>query len=93
MTCSHCHGHNGPDVCKPCQEAYDAQIDAEDAAEAEIKALGWHVDYRPPPIPIRSMDFQFYHDDYDGPECWMCGCAGSLVESLERIKELIEDNE
>lgn len=28
----------------------------------------WVIYYDPPPIPIRSSDYHFTHDDYDGAE-------------------------
>jgi len=29
---------------------------------------GWHIAYDPPPIPVRTCDWQFWHDDFDGAE-------------------------
>ena len=26
------------------------------------------IEHNPPPIPVRSHDWQFWHRDYDGPE-------------------------
>lgn len=32
----------------------------------DITYRGYRIDYDPPPIPIRSCDWQFVHEDYDG---------------------------
>jgi hypothetical protein len=29
---------------------------------------GYHIYFDPPPIPTRSCDWHFYHDDFDGAE-------------------------
>ena len=31
-----------------------------------IKYQGYTITYDPPPIPLRSFDWQFAHDGYDG---------------------------
>lgn len=54
----------------------------------------WSIHYDPPPIPVRSCDWQFSHDNFDasyeGPEDgWvgngLCGHAGSLAEAIAEI--------
>lgn len=54
---------------------------------------GYHIQYDPPPIPIRNADWQFHHDDYDGAEDSRdprCGFAASEAECREQI-DWIED--
>lgn len=45
----------------------------------------WWIRYDPPPIPLRSHDYQFWHDDYDGPPDDRCGSAPSLEEAKRMI--------
>lgn len=26
----------------------------------------WHIEYNPKPVPIRGIDWEYTHDDYDG---------------------------
>lgn len=49
----------------------------------------WHIHYDPKPIPDRSHDYSFYHDDHDG-ENGLCGTAGSVAKAWERIEEMEE---
>lgn len=48
---------------------------------------GWNISYNPKPIPNRSFDYDFYHDDYDG-ENGLCGNAASVEDAIEQIKEI-----
>ena len=53
----------------------------------------WHIYYDPPPIPYRTMDWSFYHDDFDGaPDSndRRCGSAES-VEGCIREIDLMEE--
>lgn len=43
--------------------------------------------YDPPPIPIRTMDYHYYHDDYDGEGDNRHGSAASI----EACKAEIDD--
>lgn len=52
---------------------------------------GYRIHYDPPPIPIRSCDWQFFHEDYDGPEDGRCGFAGSLADAKAEI-DMLEDD-
>lgn len=55
----------------------------------------WHVKHDPPPIPLRTMDWSFWHDDYDGaPDACDTrkGYAASAEEAVERIDEMVGDN-
>jgi hypothetical protein len=52
----------------------------------------WTIRFEPPPIPVRSCDWQFVHDDFDGAPDGndrRCGSAGSLAEAMAEI-DLIE---
>lgn len=60
----------------------------------------WTIYYDPPPIPTRSCDWHFYHDDYDGApihsESNDCpdkrsGDAASVEECLALIAEIEEE--
>lgn len=49
------------------------------------------ITYHPPPIPNRSMDYQWCHDSYDGaPDAGddRCGTAGSLEQAMSDIDAL-----
>lgn len=82
---------NGPNICKHCSEAEDIREARESIAYDEIKALGYTISYNPPPIPMRSCDYQFAHTDYDGPGDPRCGCAPCPELALEQIKEIEEE--
>ena len=47
------------------------------------------IAYDPPPIPTRSHDYQFVHEDYDGPEDLRCG-SGATVEDCKDLIDEIE---
>lgn len=47
----------------------------------------WWIIFDPPPIPYRGADWQFWHDDYDGPEDSRHGHAPSLEACLAEIDE------
>jgi hypothetical protein len=51
----------------------------------------WTIYYDPPPIPDRSCDFHFYHDDYDGAEDAndnRCGHGSSIEDCMKQIDDL-----
>ncbi len=31
-----------------------------------MKYRDFHISYDPPPIPVRSCDWHYWHDDFDG---------------------------
>lgn len=53
---------------------------------------GWHIQLNPKPIPDRSHDFDYYHDDYDHCSIeggnGLCGTASSRDDAIEQILEL-----
>lgn len=67
------------------------------SAERYEGATGtWWITYDPPPIPIRSHDYQFWHDDYDGaPDSGdtRCGSAPSVGEARSMIREYEEQHD
>jgi hypothetical protein len=52
---------------------------------------GYNIVHNPPAIPIRSCDWQYAHNGYDGPEDGRCGSAASLEDAKQYIDELIDD--
>lgn len=54
----------------------------------------WLITYDPPPIPIRTCDWQFVHDAYDGPgsQRVLSGSAASVQDALVQIAEIEEMN-
>lgn len=61
----------------------------------------WFITYDPPPIPTRSCDWRFVHEDYDGapieiggpPADHRCGHAASWNECVKLIQEIEDDDE
>lgn len=51
--------------------------------------LGWHIERGPKPIPTRSFDFDFWHDDHDGDN-GLCGNAKSVDDAIQQIREIEE---
>ena len=45
--------------------------------------------YNPPPIAVRCFDYEFSHDDYDGPGDNRCGTADSYAQAKEFIDEIL----
>lgn len=56
----------------------------------EIKHGPWRIYFEPPPIPIRTCDWQFVHDGYDGPGDRRHGSAASVEDAVEQIREIEE---
>ena len=54
---------------------------------------GYRIEYDPPPIPIRTCDWAWSHDGYDGPGDFRCGHSGSLEQAKADIDEQIADIE
>lgn len=66
----------------------DAALTA--APVKEVRYGRWMISYEPPPIPTRNCDWQFVHDDYDGPEDRRAGHAASIAQAMAEI-DLIEE--
>lgn len=52
---------------------------------------GFTIDHAPPPIPDRSHDWQFAHEDYDGPGDKRCGTGANVEDCKQQIDEILED--
>ena len=60
-----------------------------------IQYRGYHIYYDPPPIPIRTMDWHFAHDDFDGaPDSadHRAGSAASAKDCKHEIDEIEADD-
>jgi hypothetical protein len=51
---------------------------------------GWHIKYNPKPIPDRSHDWDYWHDDCDD-ENRLCGTAPSWQAAATTVAEIIEE--
>ena len=60
-----------------------------DLLSAEYR--GFKIKYDPPPIPLRTHDFQFAHTDYDGPSDHRCGTGCSVADCKAQIDEMIDE--
>ena len=49
--------------------------------------LDFYIQHSPPAIPLRAMDWQYWHKDYDGPEDGRCGTAASEEDAKTLIRE------
>jgi len=54
---------------------------------------GYIINHDQTPIPIRNHDWQFAHEEYDGPEDRRIGSAGSLEDAKREIDEMLLDAE
>lgn len=59
----------------------------------EGKTGVWCIRREPKPIPSRKFDYDFWHEDYDGPEDGRCGNAASPAACVARIEEMEADDE
>ncbi|BAK66849.1 hypothetical protein SLG_21740 [Sphingobium sp. SYK-6] len=57
-----------------------------------IRYGDWHIQYDPPPIPVRTMDWHYWHDDFDGADD-ACDNRYGSVASLEAAMDEIDDYE
>jgi len=57
-----------------------------------MKYRGYTIDHNPPPIPNRRWDWQYHHEDYDGPEDDRCGAVASLEAAKAEIDEQLDDD-
>lgn len=51
---------------------------------------GWHIEKNLKPIPIRSHDYDFWHDDYDGTDGGngLAGTAANVEDAIRQIEEI-----
>ena len=51
----------------------------------------WTIVYNPKPIPVKGIDYDAVHDDYDGEDVSLCLIAGSFDEAKEMIDDLEDE--
>ena len=56
----------------------------------EAKNGTWHIEYNPKPIPLSMHDYDFRHEDYDGPPDNRCGTGCSVIDCVEKIEEMYQ---
>jgi hypothetical protein len=56
-----------------------------------IEYRGYTIVHDPKPIPIRTKDWDYVHNEYDGPGDNRCGSTDSLESAKAAIDELYED--
>ena len=56
---------------------------------------GWNVVRDVKPIPIRTIDYNFWHDDHDGSDGGdgLAGWACSVKDAIRQIKEIEEEHD
>jgi len=62
----------------------------------ELKYRGYTITHNPKPIPLRSFDWDFAHDDYDGAvdsKDDRCGSVGSEAAAVLEIQRLTKGEE
>jgi hypothetical protein len=57
-------------------------------AATRFQYRGYVIEYDPPPVPFRDMDWRWQHDDYDGPGDDRIGFSPSLAEARQEIDDL-----
>lgn len=67
-------------------------------APQDIRFGPWRITYDPPPIPIRTMDWEFSHDDFDASwegeeDGYVSNGLGGRGSSVEDCKAQIADIE
>lgn len=50
-----------------------------------MKYRGYTITHNPKPIPTRGHDYDYVHDEYDGPEDGRCGSEPSVEECKTAI--------
>ena len=55
---------------------------------------GWSISYEAKPIPIRTMDYDFSHEDHDGSDGGdgLAGTASSIKDAIRQIKEIEKEH-
>jgi len=54
---------------------------------------GYRIEYNPKPIPTRAHDWDWTHEDYDGPGDSRCGTSPSIEAAKVAIDECEEMRE
>lgn len=72
------------------------------STDTSVQYKDYTIHYDPPPIPIRTMDWHFYHKDYDGAPEYLydgfssdtrCGDGPSVEDCKAQIDEQILESE
>lgn len=50
---------------------------------------GFVISYDPKPIPIRMHDYNFVHEEYDGPEDKRIGTGASVQDCKDAIDDML----
>lgn len=50
-----------------------------------MKYRGYIITHNPKPIPLRAHDYDYVHDEYDGPDDDRCGSEASVEECKAAI--------
>ena len=83
-------------ACKEHTEFYDEDAEVvEEGVSLPLKYRDWTISWNPKPIPIRTMDYDAVHDDYDPTPMYLYDPpsddrafnAGSVIE----CKQIIDD--
>lgn len=79
------------------KDAFDGFIEIAAQQQSELWSKEAHrrqyqISYNPKPIPDRNHDWEFIHQDYDGPPDNRCGTAASQEDAIHQI-DLIWEND
>lgn len=77
----------------PTPEALEAVESSHQKFSVTIRGQKWHLSWNPKPIPTKAYDWDWGHDDYDGPGDTRCGSAASVLGCLEEILDYMEDHD
>ena len=78
--------NDAPSACHGSREAYKQWIKKSE----RIPYKGYTIRFSPKPIPDRRHDWDWEHDDYDGPPDKRCGAAESAEACMNEIDEMEE---
>jgi hypothetical protein len=76
--------NHAPSQCHGSREAYKEWIKKSE----RIKYKDFTIRYNPKPIPDRRNDWDWEHQDYDGPGDSRCGTAATAQAAMNDIDEL-----
>ncbi len=81
--------------CPACQnlvdDDYSPMGENECCDSCEAKLEGWTITFNPKPIPDRSDDWDYVHEDFDG-ENGLCGTAKSREVAIQYIMEIEDEH-
>jgi hypothetical protein len=53
----------------------------------------WRIEFDPPPMPLRTCDWLWVSEDYDGPGDDRCGTAASYEDAVAEVEAWVEMQE